>query len=182
MRPEQAKLKLKVTFHDSQTPLTALFPDLVTEASVPEIWLHCQAQCFTFRDRIYNNGSDIDSNFATTRRRRCPAAAPNGNANLAPLDLVTPNSFDYNYFKNLVQKKGLLDSDQVLFSGGSTDSIVSEYSSKPATFRSDFGIAMIKMGDVSPLTGSAGRSEGFALLSTKPFLSPKNQDEMYNLI
>ncbi|XP_021821148.1 lignin-forming anionic peroxidase-like [Prunus avium] len=115
-----------------------------------------QAQCSSFRDRIYNNGSDIDSNFATTRRRRCPAAAPNGNTNLAPLDLVTPNSFDYNYFKNLVQKKGLLESDQVLFSGGSTDSIVSEYSSKPATFRSDFGIAMIKMGDVSPLTGSAG--------------------------
>jgi len=76
---------------------------------------------------------------------------------LAPLDLVTPNSFDNNYFKNLMQKKGLLQSDQELFSGGSTDSIVSEYSRNPAKFSSDFASAMIKMGDISPLTGSAGQ-------------------------
>ncbi|CAI8617199.1 unnamed protein product [Vicia faba] len=28
-----------------------------------------QAQCFTFRDRIYNNASDIDAGFASTRQR-----------------------------------------------------------------------------------------------------------------
>ncbi|OMO72641.1 Plant peroxidase [Corchorus olitorius] len=115
-----------------------------------------QAQCVTFRDRIYSNGSDIDAGFASTRRRNCPATPPNGNGNLAPLDLVTPNSFDNNYFKNLMQKKGLLQSDQVLFSGGSTDSIVSEYSRTPSTFSSDFASAMIKMGDIEPLTGSSG--------------------------
>ncbi|EOY01180.1 hypothetical protein QUC31_013908 [Theobroma cacao] len=114
-----------------------------------------QAQCVTFRDRIYSNGSDIDAGFASTRRRNCPTTA-NGNGNLAPLDLVTPNSFDNNYFKNLLQKKGLLQSDQVLFSGGSTDSIVSEYSRTPSTFSSDFASAMIKMGDIEPLTGSSG--------------------------
>lgn len=114
-----------------------------------------QAQCFTFRDRIYSNGSDIDAGFASTRKRRCPASG--GDATLAPLDLVTPNSFDNNYFKNLMQKKGLLESDQVLFSGGSTDSIVSDYSKKPASFKSDFAAAMIKMGDISPLTGSSGQ-------------------------
>ncbi|OMO72642.1 Plant peroxidase [Corchorus olitorius] len=115
-----------------------------------------QAQCVTFRDRIYSNGSAIDAGFASTRRRNCPATFPNGNGNLAPLDLVTPNSFDNNYFKNLLQKKGLLESDQVLFSGGSTDSIVSEYSKNPSLFKSDFATAMIKMGDIEPLTGSAG--------------------------
>uniref|UniRef100_A0A5B6YXP0 Peroxidase n=1 Tax=Davidia involucrata TaxID=16924 RepID=A0A5B6YXP0_DAVIN len=107
-----------------------------------------QAQCFTFRNRIYNNGSDIDAGFASTRRRRCPTDGQNGN--LAPLDLVTPNSFDNNYFKNLIQKKGLLESDQVLFSGGSTDSVVSEYSKNPSTFKSDFASAMVKMGDIPP--------------------------------
>ncbi|XVE91905.1 hypothetical protein REPUB_Repub01dG0051600 [Reevesia pubescens] len=115
-----------------------------------------QAQCVTFRDRIYSNGSDINAGFARTRRRNCPDTFPNGNGKLAPLDLVTPNSFDNNYFKNLLQKKGLLQSDQVLFSGGSTDSIVSEYSRNPSTFKSDFATAMIKMGDIEPLTGSAG--------------------------
>jgi peroxidase len=56
-----------------------------------------------------------------------------------------------------MQKKGLLQSDQELFSGGSTDSIVSEYSRNPAKFSSDFASAMIKMGDISPLTGTAGQ-------------------------
>ncbi|KAL4318739.1 hypothetical protein GQ457_18G023520 [Hibiscus cannabinus] len=115
-----------------------------------------QAQCVTFRDRIYSNGSDIDVGFASTRRRNCPATSPNGNRNLAPLDLVTPNSFDNNYFRNLLQRRGLLQSDQVLFSGGSTDSIVNEYNRNPSTFSSDFASAMVKMGDIEPLTGSAG--------------------------
>ncbi|XP_059592941.1 lignin-forming anionic peroxidase-like [Vitis vinifera] len=96
-----------------------------------------QGRCVTFRDRIYN-GTDIDAGFASTRRRRCPADNGNGDANLAPLE------------------KGLLQSDQVLFSGGSTDSIVNEYSKSPKTFRSDFASAMLKMGDIEPLTRSAG--------------------------
>ncbi|OAY56555.1 lignin-forming anionic peroxidase [Manihot esculenta] len=113
-----------------------------------------QASCLTFRDRIYDNASDIDAGFASTRRRQCPATG--GDRNLAPLDLVTPNSFDNNYFKNLLQKKGLLQSDQVLFSGGSTDSIVDEYSRSPSAFNSDFASAMVKMGDIDPKTGSQG--------------------------
>ncbi|KAL5554110.1 hypothetical protein UlMin_041511 [Ulmus minor] len=114
-----------------------------------------QAQCVTFRARIYNNASDIDANFARTRQRNCPATG--GNGNLAPLDLVTPNSFDNNYYKNLLQKKGLLASDQVLLSGGSTDAFVNQYSQNTATFSSDFAVAMAKMGDIGPLTGSAGQ-------------------------
>jgi len=76
---------------------------------------------------------------------------------LAALDLVTPNSFDNNYFKNLIQKKGLLPSDQILFSGGSIDSVVSEYIKSPATFKFDFASAMIKMSEIEPLTGSVGQ-------------------------
>ncbi|XP_021293035.1 lignin-forming anionic peroxidase-like [Herrania umbratica] len=115
-----------------------------------------RARCLTFRERIYSSGSNIDARFASKRRCRCPATPGDGDSNLASLDLVTPNSFDNNYFKNLLQKKGLLQSDQVLFSGGSTDDIVSEYSRNPCTFKSDFATAMIKMGNIQPLTGSAG--------------------------
>ncbi|KAF7811405.1 lignin-forming anionic peroxidase-like [Senna tora] len=117
-----------------------------------------QAQCFTFRDRIYNNNSNnIDVGFATKRQGTCPlASSPSNDEKLAPLDLVTPNSFDNNYFKNLIQKKGLLPSDQVLYNGGSTDNVVLEYSKNPTTFKSDFASAMIKMGDIEPLLGSAG--------------------------
>ncbi|PKA52897.1 Lignin-forming anionic peroxidase [Apostasia shenzhenica] len=113
------------------------------------------ARCVTFRGRIYNE-SKIDSGFASTRKRSCPPDANVGNDNLAaPLDLVTPNSFDNNYFKNLLRSKGLLHSDQALFDGGSTDSIVSGYARDQASFYSDFAAAMVKMGDITPLTGSS---------------------------
>lgn len=113
-----------------------------------------QAQCVTFRQHIYNE-TNINAGFASTRRRRCPFT--DGDSNLAPLDLVTPNSFDNNYFKNLIQKKGLLKTDQVLFSGGSTDDYVTEYSKNRDAFYGDFASAMIKMGDIDPLTGSSGQ-------------------------
>ncbi|KAM0946758.1 putative peroxidase [Dioscorea sansibarensis] len=113
-----------------------------------------QAQCATFRGRVYND-TNIDAGFARMRRRGCPVS--DGNSNLAPLDLVTPNSFDNNYYKNLIQKKGLLHSDQVLFNGGSTDDIVTSYSKDKTAFYSDFASAMVKMGDISPLTGSSGQ-------------------------
>lgn len=113
-----------------------------------------QSQCQNFRTRIYSNGTDIDAGFASTRRRQCPQNG--GDANLAPLDLVTPNSFDNNYYKNLMQRKGLLHSDQVLFNGGSSDSIVSEYSRNQQTFYSDFGSAMFKMSEIELLLGQNG--------------------------
>jgi peroxidase len=57
--------------------------------------------------RIYHNASDIDAWFASTRQCGCPSSCTAANyQKLAVLDLVTPNSFDNNYFKNLIQKKG----------------------------------------------------------------------------
>ncbi|GMI73234.1 peroxidase 52 [Hibiscus trionum] len=114
-----------------------------------------QARCTSFRARIYNE-SNIDASFAQTRQRNCPRATGSGDNNLAPLDIQTPTSFDNNYFKNLVSNRGLLHSDQQLFNGGSTDSIVRVYGNNPSSFNSDFVAAMIKMGDISPLTGSSG--------------------------
>ncbi|KAK9115673.1 hypothetical protein Sjap_014620 [Stephania japonica] len=114
-----------------------------------------QATCGVFRARLYNNNTNIDAGFRATRRRNCPING--GDGNLAPLDLVTPNNFDNNYFKNLVQRKGLLPTDQALFNGGSTDGFVIKYSRNNGAFRSDFAAAMVKMGDIRPLVGSAGQ-------------------------
>ena len=75
---------------------------------------------------------------------------------MEPLDLQTPNTFDNNYFRNLVASRGLLTSDQVLFNGDSTDSIVTEYVDNPSLFDSDFATAMVNMGDIDPLTGTSG--------------------------
>ncbi|KAI4305426.1 hypothetical protein L6164_028794 [Bauhinia variegata] len=115
-----------------------------------------KARCISFRDSIYND-SNIDSSFAKAKQRNCPRITGLGDNNLAVLDFKTPEKFDNNYYKNLINKKGLLHSDQVLFNGGSTDSLVRRYSQNDKTFDSDFVAAMIKMGDINPLTGSKGQ-------------------------
>ncbi|XP_071738441.1 cationic peroxidase 1-like [Rutidosis leptorrhynchoides] len=111
------------------------------------------AQCRTFRPRIYND-TNIDQAFASHLRTICPQVG--GDSNLAPLD-PTPASFDGRYFSNLVSKKGLLGSDQVLFSGGETDEIVSKYNDNQEKFFIDFAKSMIKMSELNLLTGNRGQ-------------------------
>lgn len=113
-----------------------------------------QARCTTFRARIYNE-TTIDSSFAASLRANCPSTG--GDNNLSPLDTTSPTSFDNAYFKNLQSQKGLLHSDQQLFSGGSTDAQVNAYSSNSGSFSTDFANAMVKMGNLSPLTGTSGQ-------------------------
>ncbi|XP_062217315.1 peroxidase 70-like [Phragmites australis] len=114
------------------------------------------SQCQNFRDHIYND-TDINPAFAALRQRNCPAAQGTGDSNLAPLDVQTKLIFDNAYYRNLLVQRGLLHSDQELFNGGSQDALVRQYSANPALFASDFVAAMIKMGNINPLTGTAGQ-------------------------
>ncbi|XP_021909961.1 peroxidase 4-like [Carica papaya] len=112
-------------------------------------------RCLLFRDRIYNE-TNIDPLFAKIRQKTCPRTVGVGDDNLAPFDFKTPTTFDNQYYKNLLNQKGLLHSDQILFNGDSADSLVKKYSNNPNIFISDFVKAMIRMGDNKPLTGSNG--------------------------
>jgi len=115
-----------------------------------------RAQCVTFRNRIYN-ASNIDTSFAISKRRNCPATSGSGDNKKANLDVRSPDRFDHDFYKQLLSKKGLLTSDQALFNNGPTDSLVIAYSHNLNAFYRDFARAMIKMGDISPLTGSNGQ-------------------------
>ncbi|CAI0401744.1 unnamed protein product [Linum tenue] len=110
------------------------------------------AQCLAFRDRVYGN---VTVDFARKKRRMCPASG--GDRLVQPLDPVTPTSFDNNYFKALMIRKGLLVTDQVLFSGGETDGVVDEYSKDEGKFKNEFAAAMVKMGSIEVMTGSDGQ-------------------------
>ncbi|XP_057956287.1 peroxidase P7-like isoform X1 [Malania oleifera] len=116
-----------------------------------------QARCITFRGRIYNE-TNINSNFAATRQATCPATAGNGDNNLAPLDVQTSaQPFDNAYYQNLLTQRGLLHSDQVLFStAGLQTAQVLTYSLSSTIFFRDFTASMVKMGNISPLTGANG--------------------------
>ncbi|GAB4833199.1 NAD(+) salvage pathway protein [Ancistrocladus abbreviatus] len=111
------------------------------------------ARCTTFRSRIYNE-TNIDSSYATSLQSVCPSSG--GDNNTAPLDTTSSTTFDNAYYTNLLSLKGLLHSDQQLFNNGSTDSQVTSYNSSSSTFFTDFANAMVKMGNINPLTGSSG--------------------------
>ncbi|KAJ8428377.1 hypothetical protein Cgig2_012524 [Carnegiea gigantea] len=115
-----------------------------------------QARCTTFRAHIYNE-TNINANFAATLQASCPSlASGTGDDNLATLDLQSPNRFDNGYFQGLVARHGLLHSDQELFNSGSQDGLVRLYSFSFRAFAKDFANGMVKMGNISPLTGSNG--------------------------
>ncbi|CAL5084758.1 unnamed protein product [Urochloa decumbens] len=115
-----------------------------------------QAQCRFFRDHIYND-TNINSTFASSLQGNCPRASGSGDANLAPLDAPSPTTFNNDYFNSLLSQKGLLHSDQELFNGGSADSTVRSFASSASAFSSAFTAAMVKMGNISPKTGSQGQ-------------------------
>ncbi|KAK1603270.1 hypothetical protein QYE76_018126 [Lolium multiflorum] len=114
-----------------------------------------RAQCQNFRSRIYGGDTNINAAFATSLKANCPQSG--GNGNLAALDATTANAFDNAYYTNLLSQKGLLHSDQVLFNNGSTDNTVRNFASRAAAFSSAYATAMVKMGNISPLTGTQGQ-------------------------
>lgn len=71
---------------------------------------------------------------------------------------MTPTKFDNNYFKNLLAYKGLLSSDEVLLTKNQESAeLVKLYAERNDIFFEQFAKSMIKMGNVSPLTGSRGQ-------------------------
>lgn len=100
----------------------------------------------------------MDSSLIPELRAACPVNG-DGNSTVA-LDNRSRDLFDNNYFGNLLNGRGILQSDQVLVSSDSaastTKTIVELYSNNSAVFFRDFANAMIKMGNISPLTGGDG--------------------------
>lgn len=113
------------------------------------------ARCTTFRSRIYNETTAIDASFASSVRTRCPPSG--GDGDLSPLD-SSAKVFDAVYLKGLIGKRGLLHSDQQLYRGDGSegDRYVKYYSENVEEFWRDFGVSMLRMGNISPLTGRSG--------------------------
>ncbi|KAG6478059.1 peroxidase N-like [Zingiber officinale] len=114
------------------------------------------ARCFLFRNRFSGDDMPLESNMASELQSLC-AQSSDGNATAA-LDRNSVDVFDKHYFTNLKGERGLLSSDQRLYSGddAATKALVEIYSDNVALFFADFAKSMIRMGNSSPLTGSAG--------------------------
>ncbi|CAN1122048.1 Peroxidase 72 [Linum perenne] len=112
------------------------------------------SRCTSFRQRLYNQ-TGLDSSYASQLKNRCPRSG--GDQNLFFLDFQTPFHFDNSYFKNILASKGLLNSDQVLLTKNEASmELVKQYAKNNEMFFQQFAKSMVKMGNISPLTGSKG--------------------------
>ncbi|KAK4477451.1 hypothetical protein RD792_016674 [Penstemon davidsonii] len=118
------------------------------------------SHCSRFSNRIHNfsrqNPVDptLNKQYATELIRACPI---NQNPLAAvPLDPTTSSKFDNAYFLNLINGKGLLTSDQVLYTDPRSRKTVNSWAKNPKAFNAAFIRAMTKMGRVGVKTGSNG--------------------------
>lgn len=119
------------------------------------------SRCASFRQRLYNQAgnnkpdSTLDQSYASQLRNRCPRSG--GDQNLFFLEFLSPTKFDNAYFNLLLANKGLLNSDQVLTTKSDASlQLVKAYAENNELFLKQFASSMIKMGNISPLTGSKG--------------------------
>ncbi|XP_058759248.1 peroxidase N-like [Vicia villosa] len=124
-----------------------------------------RARCTFFSNRLFNfSGTEepdnsLESEMLFDLQNLC-LQDEDGNATTV-LDSNSFDRFDSNYFKNLLNGKGLLSSDQILFASdeevtSTTKQLVQFYSENERAFFMEFAYAMIKMGNISPLIGSEG--------------------------
>ncbi|XVE67683.1 hypothetical protein DITRI_Ditri09bG0008100 [Diplodiscus trichospermus] len=118
------------------------------------------SHCNRFANRLYSFSPsspvdpDLDPTYAQQLKQACPQ---NVDPSIAiNMDPVTPQKFDNKYFKNLVAKKGLFTSDEVLFTNTASKPIVVRFSKKQNHFNEAFITAMRKLGRVGVKTGKAG--------------------------
>ncbi|KAK9272537.1 hypothetical protein L1049_002910 [Liquidambar formosana] len=119
------------------------------------------SHCSRFANRLYSFSSSstvdpsLNSNYAQQLMSACPQ---NVDPSIAvDLDPVTPQTFDNVYYQNLVAGKGLLSSDEVLFSDPTSQPTVNDFAKNPGDFNGAFATAMRKLGRVGVKIGNQGQ-------------------------
>ncbi|KAL4565955.1 hypothetical protein LXL04_030061 [Taraxacum kok-saghyz] len=112
------------------------------------------ANCGSFVGRIIpTQDPTLNETFAIDLRNTCPT---NVTSNTTFMDVLSPNAFDNSYYADLMNRRGLFTSDQDLFTDNRTRDIVTSFAANQTLFFENFVIAMIKMGQLSVLTGTQG--------------------------
>ncbi|KAL0721381.1 hypothetical protein Bca4012_035980 [Brassica carinata] len=137
------------------------------------------AGCAVFRNRLFNSTSGpadptIDPTFLSQLQTQCPQ---NGDASArVDLDTGSGTTFDTSYFNNLSRGRGVLQSDQVLWTDPSTRPIVQQLMSPRSTFNVEFARAMVRMSNIGVLTGATGEIQSIvrSVVQSNYFTNPAN--------
>ncbi|XAR48699.1 Peroxidase [Bertholletia excelsa] len=117
------------------------------------------AHCSAFSRRLYSFNAthatdpSLDWAYADYLKTKCPRQ---GSDPVVPFDPVTPVQLDNNYYRNLKAHKGLLASDQTLWSSVLTRKMVKGHVDHPSAWASRFAAAMVRMGSIEVLVGRDG--------------------------
>ncbi|CAK7346745.1 unnamed protein product [Dovyalis caffra] len=112
------------------------------------------SHCSSFTGRLYpTQDPTMDKAFANDLKGICPTINSTGTT---VLDIRTPNKFDNKYYVDLMNRQGLFTSDQDLYSYNKTRDIVTSFAEDESLFFEKFVVAMIKMSQLSVLTGNQG--------------------------
>ncbi|KAG5031618.1 hypothetical protein JHK82_015220 [Glycine max] len=120
-----------------------------------------RSHCWAFSSRLYNFSStssqdpSLDPSYAALLKRQCPQGSTNPNL-VIPMNPSSPGIADVAYYVDILANRGPFTSDQTLLTDAETASQVKQNARDPYLWASQFADAMIKMGQISVITGNAG--------------------------
>ncbi|KAG1365356.1 hypothetical protein COCNU_12G003560 [Cocos nucifera] len=143
----------------------------VLTGSMGEIRKHCAVvnrahtigigHCSSFSSRLYNftgkgdQDPSLDKFYAANLKKACKSL--NDNVTFVEMDPGSFRTFDLGYYKNVLKRRGLFQSDAALITDAATkSSIISLVNSPPEVFFQEFALSMEKMGRIEVKTGTTG--------------------------
>lgn len=129
-----------------------------------------RTHCVNLVERLYPEvDPSFDPDYAVYLKGRCPTPNPDPNEVLyARNDPVTPMKLDNNYFKNLINHRGLLLVDQGLLSDSRTTPYVTKMAQDNNYFFAQFSRALTILSENNPLTGSDGEIRNHCRFVNRP--------------
>ncbi|KAJ7548702.1 hypothetical protein O6H91_07G086400 [Diphasiastrum complanatum] len=125
--------------------------DLVALSGAHTIGL---AHCRSFSNRLRPTvDPTLNSTLATNLLQQCPNSSINVVTNM---DIVTPDTFDNQYYTNNLNGNVLFTSDAALLNDTQSQSTVQQFANNNTQFLQQFSISFIKMSMIGVLTGSDG--------------------------
>jgi len=122
------------------------------------------SHCNSFSERLYNftgrgpSPSDADPSldkfYAAKLRQKCKTLTDN--TTIVEMDPGSFRTFDLGYYKNVLKRRGLFQSDAALITDATSKANILSVINNPQLFFQVFARSMVKMGAIEVKTGSQG--------------------------